>query len=424
MPASADPSPGGRRRGWPLITVAFVMFLTTMASNAPSPLYVIYQERFHFSALALTGIFSCYAVGVMVALIAVGRLSDDIGRRRVLGPALLLLGLSGALFMAARGTGWLFAARGVQGLATGCITGAATAALVELEPNHDRRRASYINTMVFIMGAASGPLLFGACVQYLPWPTVLPFGLETGMIAAGLVGVRLMPETVVRSPGFRWQPQRPSVPRPLIGTFVVAVLALSVCWGVGSLFASLSSSIDRDLLHVSNHAVAGLVLFGFYSAGGASQLGLRRWSARRAMTAGVVTVAAAMSTVYLGLEATSVPVFLVGTVFVGAGSGIGFMGSLALINEVAPPSRRAEVISAWNLIGYVALSAPAIGVGLLTGVTGLQNATGIFTAVIVTGAVVAVVALALSPRQPLSRLSNDELIELGLDPAVIASGTG
>jgi MFS family permease len=421
VPAPADPS---RRGGWPLATVAFVMFLTTMASNAPSPLYVIYQGRFHFSALALTGVFSCYAVGVMVALVAVGRLSDDIGRRRVLGPALLLLGLSAGLFMAARGTGWLFAARGVQGLATGCITGAATAALVELEPHHDRRRASYINTMVFIMGAASGPLLFGACVQYLPWPTVLPFGLETAMVAVALVGVRLLPETVVRSPEFRWQPQRPSVPRPLIGAFVVAVLALCVCWGVGSLFAALSSNIDRDLLHVRNHAVAGLVLFGFYGAGGASQLGLRRWPARRSMTVGVVTVAVAMTTVYLGLRATSVPVFLVGTVLVGAGAGIGFMGSLALVNEVAPPSRRAEVISAWNLVGYVALSAPVIGVGLLTGVTGLQNATGIFTAAIVGAAAVAVVALALSPRQPLSHLSTDELIELGLDPAVIASGTG
>jgi MFS family permease len=406
----------------PLITVAFLIFLTTLASNAPSPLYVIYQERFGFSALALTAVFACYAGGVMVALIVVGRLSDVIGRRPVLAPALALLGISAALFMAARGTGWLFAARSVQGLGTGALTAAATAALVDLEPNHDRRRASYITTIVFIMGAASGPLLFGAAVQYLPWPTVLPFAAEAGMVAVGLIGIKFLPETVARAPGFHWTFQRPYVPRPLIGVFTVAVVVLSVSWGAGALFAALSSSIDRDLLHVRNHALAGLVLFALYGAGGVSQLSLRHWPARRSMTVGVVTVAAGMTLTYLGLSGPSVALFLVGTVLVGGGSGIGFMGSLALVNEVAPPQRRAEVLSAWNLIGYIALSAPVVGVGLLTGVTGLQGATGIFTAAVVAVAGLAVILLARSPSRPLSRLSDDELIGLGLDPAVIAGG--
>lgn len=412
------------RGRWPLVIAAFFIYLTTLASNAPSPLYVIYQERFGFSALALTGVFSCYAGGVMVALVTVGRLSDVIGRRRVLAPALVLLGASAALFMAARGTGWLFAARSVQGLGTGGLTGAATAAVVDLEPDHDRRRASLITTVAFIMGAASGPLLFGASIQFLPWPTVLPFAVEIGMVALGLAGVVLLPETVAEPTDFRWRIQRPYVPGPLLGSFVVAVTVLSVCWGSGALFAALSSTIDRDLLHVHNHALAGLVLFVLYGAGGVAQLGLRRWPARRSMTVGVIAVAVGMALVYLGLSGPSVALFLGGTVLVGAGSGIGFMGSLALVNEVAPPLRRAEVISAWNLVGYVALSAPVIGVGVLTGVTGLQDATGIFTLAVVALAVVAVVLVAAAPRHPLSHLSSDELVELGLDPAVIASGTG
>jgi len=64
----------------------------------------------------------------------------------MLTPALVLLGLSTGLFAAARRTAWLFAARAVQGFATGVLTGAATAALVELEPSRNRQRPSYINT--------------------------------------------------------------------------------------------------------------------------------------------------------------------------------------------------------------------------------------------------------------------------------------
>lgn len=412
------------RSRWPVTIVAFLMLLTTMASNAPSPLYGIYQQRFHLSALVVTGVFSAYAAGVVLALLAVGGLSDVVGRRRVLIPSLILLGVSAGLFAAAHGAGWLFAARAVQGLGTGGITGAATAALVELEPNRDRQRASYINTMAFLTGAASGPLIFGIMAEYLPRPTVLPFLIEIGLVVLATAGMRALPETVSRTSHARWAVQRPSVPRPVIAPFVLAALALSVTWGVGGLFASLSSTIDRDLLHIQNHAAVGLVLFVFYGAGGISQIGLRRWPPWRSIAVGVSGVAIGMALVYWGVAAGNVPIFLVGTPLTGAGAGLGFMGSLALVNEVAPPARRAEVVSAWNLIGYVFLSAPVIGVGILTEVTGLKEATGIFTAATIAMSIATVVAIIFSPRQPLARLSPQQLLELGLEPAVIASGTG
>ena len=45
-------------------------------SSAPSPLYLVYQERWHFSALTLTLVFATYALGLLVALLTVGGLSD------------------------------------------------------------------------------------------------------------------------------------------------------------------------------------------------------------------------------------------------------------------------------------------------------------------------------------------------------------
>ena len=50
---------------------------------------------------------------------------------------------------------------------------AATAALVELEPNHDRRRASLLSTVGFLSGAALGeevlsatPLITAGCYTF------------------------------------------------------------------------------------------------------------------------------------------------------------------------------------------------------------------------------------------------------------------
>jgi MFS family permease len=371
----------------------------------------------------LTAVFATYAVAVLGALLVVGRISDELGRRRVLVPALLLLAASTALFASARNVGWLFAARAVQGVGTGALTGAATAALVELDVDHDRRRASLVNTVAFLAGAATGPLLFGCLVQYLPWPTVLPFAVELALLAIGLSGVAALPETVDVTPGaFQWRFQRPAVPRPVLGPFAVAGLALAVSWAVGALFASLSPSIDRQLLHVNSHAAAGLVLFVFFALGGAVQIALRRWSSRASMGVGAGAVGIGMGLVESSLLASSVPLFMVGTVLAGAGAGLGFMGSLAVINEVAPQDRRAELVSAFNLVGYVALAAPVVGVGVLTGITGLKTATGIFTLGVLALSGTAVAAIVRSPQHPLAGLTESQLVDLGLDPAAIASG--
>ena len=74
-------------------------------------------------------IFATYPIRILLALLAVGRLSDQMGRRRVLLFAVVLALISAAF---ASGIAWLLAARLLQGLAVGAFTEAATAALVEL----------------------------------------------------------------------------------------------------------------------------------------------------------------------------------------------------------------------------------------------------------------------------------------------------
>src|SRR2546430_14414583 len=65
---------------WLLATVlAFMLF----AASAPSPLYVVYQARWHFSSLTLTAIFGVYVLALLAMLLITGRLSDHLGRRPV-----------------------------------------------------------------------------------------------------------------------------------------------------------------------------------------------------------------------------------------------------------------------------------------------------------------------------------------------------
>ncbi|MFD0331253.1 MFS transporter [Streptacidiphilus monticola] len=121
-------------RGPAFWLVATVLLLLMFAASAPSPLYVVYQARWGFSAAVLTTVFAVYALFLLLALLVVGSLSDHLGRRPVLIASALLEAVAMLLFVGASGVGWLLVARAVQGVATGAATGALAAALIDLQP--------------------------------------------------------------------------------------------------------------------------------------------------------------------------------------------------------------------------------------------------------------------------------------------------
>ena len=88
---------------------------------------------------------------------------------------------------------------------------------------------------------------------------------------------------------------------------------------------------------------------------------------------------------------------LAATLLAGSGGGMAFVGSLALVNELAPPERRAEVLAAYNLVGYLALSVPIVAVGVLTSAIGLRPASLAFTGVLILGAAGVAVMLRRAP---------------------------
>jgi MFS family permease len=121
------------------ITAAFASML--LSANLATPLYVGYSAQFGFSTAILALIFAVYALVLIPSLPVFGQLSDRFGRRRVIGAGLGLPVVALVLFALAENVAWLFAARGTRGPAQGMMSGAATAALAELNPRAGRRAA-------------------------------------------------------------------------------------------------------------------------------------------------------------------------------------------------------------------------------------------------------------------------------------------
>src|SRR3954451_4977985 len=89
--------------------LAGVLGALLFASSVPSPVYVVYQHEWHFSAITLTGVFAVYAVALLAALLVLGSISDHIGRRPTLVAALIVEIVAMVVFATAGAVGWLFA---------------------------------------------------------------------------------------------------------------------------------------------------------------------------------------------------------------------------------------------------------------------------------------------------------------------------
>ena len=335
-------------------------------ANLATPLYAVYAKTFGFSSLVLTTIFATYAVVLVPALILFGRLSDRFGRRPVIlaGLAVACGGL--LLFAFARGPAWLYAARAVQGLAVGMISGAATAALVELDPRRDRRRAALFAGLAQAGGSAAGPLLAGLLAEWAPDRLRFSFFVGLGLTVVAAAWTLALPAArEVRDES--WRVQWPRVPRRIRSAFIRVSLAAATVWAVVALYLSIIPSYAADLLGTHNLALlAAIAAVALLSSSATQVVSQRRQaSPRTSQAAGLATLALGLVALVLASPLHSLVALLAGSIVAGAGHGITFLNAQQELNEIAPEERRGEVTAAFIACIYFLVATSVIGAGLL-----------------------------------------------------------
>jgi MFS family permease len=357
------PSAGGQVAFW---LAALVLGITMLGTTLPTPLYVIYQGQWHFSAVVVTLTFAVYAVAVLATLLLAGRSSDQAGRKPVLAAALGCSALSTVVFILAPDVGVLFVGRILSGISAGLVTGTATAALAELAPASASRRASLVATAANMGGLGLGPLIAGLFAQYAPDPTVLVFEVYLGVLAAAGLCLLAVPETVLprRRPALRFAGL--GIPERGRSEFIAAGAAGFAAFALLGLFSALAPTFLGTVLHQDNHAVQGGVVFLLLAVGTITQVALFRFNSRRVVLAGLGVFLVALALIVAALDEADMALFLAGSVVGGVAVGAVFLGSLATANRLAPPGQRGQVLSAYFVACYTGLIIPVIGVGVAT----------------------------------------------------------
>jgi len=378
---------------------AAIIGAALFASATPSPLYQTYARLWGFSSVVVTLVYATYALGVLAALLLAGRASDVAGRRPVLAVALSALLVATALYMVAQSVAWLFAARALQGLATGLVLGTASAGLLDFHPRQDAEGVGLTNGVVSAAGLGLGALASSAIVQLLPAPRILPYVFVFVLFAGVLAGVVWMPEPVQSRSRLRLSLERPHVPSSVRRPFLLAALAVISAYSIGGLFFALGPELSARVFESGNHLLTGTSLFLLAGVGAVAQLAYGRRAAWLGAAAGSVALALGVALIALAAAEASAPALIVGSVVGGAGFGLAFLGSLRALSAQIPPAHRAGVMSAFFVAAYAALSIPAVLAGFAAGPLGLDSTFEILgSAVAALALVVAVQAWRTRPR--------------------------
>jgi MFS family permease len=360
---------------WP-VTAVFVL------SNAPTPLYVLWQDRLGFSAGTLTVIFAAYIAGLLATLLVAGRASDRLGRKPVVLPGVLLALVACALFATATSVLALGIARLLAGIAVGITVSAGMAAVVDVGGPARARTATLAASTAMVFGAGLGPLLAGALSETLPAPTVTIFVVAAVLLLSAAVVVMRLP---LRRPlehatgGWVRVPAVPSAHRAHVA-LGIAVFAPGIT--STSFVLSLGPALLANVLGTSNRLLAGATAFVMFGAATAVQFAARRLGVRTVLLTGVVAALACMAALLVAVHARWVLAIVVTAVLAGTAQGLGQLGGLTMISTHVPEQRRAEANALLNFGGYIPAALLPVGTGYLSDALGFATGSTIFAAIL------------------------------------------
>lgn len=370
--------------------VALGMFLVACGANLFAPMVVVYQSTTSLGVLQTTFLFGIYALGIMVALFIGGPLSDSLGRRAIMRPAVLTTTAGSLVFLTGAGGAFLplLIGRLCAGAAVGLAMSSGAAWIKELSTHLSvgAKRSS----IALSAGFASAPGVAGIAAEFLPWPTVLPYLLHIGLALVVVPLVWMVPEQRAAQPGSR---RRSLIPTSLITPRFLPVVAYAP-WVFGSAttaFVFLPAQLSEHLRHPV--LVAGLCALLTMGSGVVIQqlAGRIRVSAFHSMVLAAVGMALCLAVLAAAHHGWAVFLLPIAAIVMGSSYGIGMLSGLAETQSIADPTELGAATGVFYSLTYLGFFAPFI-------LSLLGPAVGYSTAFIIGLTVAALTAVVLRFR--------------------------
>ena len=238
---------------WKIILVLSLTFGLVGLDRFILPvLFPAFMGELGLSYQDLGNLVGILAVFWGMSAFAMGFLSDRVGRRKVLIPAVVIFSLMSALSGMAAGLISLLAIRAVMGLAEGPV--ASTGVAVAVEASHPKRRGmnnGIFQCMISLMGNAIGPIIATQLLLVTSWRTVFLLVGVPGLIMAAVMYF------LVREPAHHRDVSGAAIARPGFADLFrhrnvpLAMLTLMCAMGGVFVLAAMGPSYLSDYLKLS-----------------------------------------------------------------------------------------------------------------------------------------------------------------------------
>ncbi|HET9260037.1 MAG TPA: MFS transporter [Acidimicrobiia bacterium] len=179
-----------------LIAVAVSSLLATIDGSIVNVAFPSLVEALDTSFNVIQWVALAYLLTIATLTMAMGRLGDVIGKKKLFVSGLVLFTLASALCGLVPNVGWLIGFRVIQALGAVLILALGAAILTEAFPPRERGKAfGWFGTAVSV-GIVSGPVLGGILISTMGWRSIFFVNIPIGAVAI-LLAVRYIPRTQV-----------------------------------------------------------------------------------------------------------------------------------------------------------------------------------------------------------------------------------
>ncbi|MGE3858270.1 MAG: MFS transporter, partial [Dehalococcoidia bacterium] len=166
-------------------------------------------DDFGVTLRVVTWVVIAEALTISALMMPMGRLADIVGWKRIHLVGLVLFGAGAVLTAVAWSFGLLILARVVMAIGNAMGQSVGTAMVVAVFPQEERGTALGSQSSAVSIGGASGPIVGGLLLQFMPWETlflmlVVPIGIAFVVGYLVLDDARMQPDRRTRRPAFDW----------------------------------------------------------------------------------------------------------------------------------------------------------------------------------------------------------------------------
>lgn len=336
----------------------FTVLVDLIGFGIVLPVLPFYARGFGADGLETGLLFSIYSLVQLVMAPTWGRISDRVGRRPVLILGLLGSGIAYLVFARADSLAMLFVSRIVGGVGGSTIP-VAQAYIADVTPPERRAGNMGLIGAAFGLGFVIGPMLGGILAGVSPgMPTAPGYTAAALCVANAFAAILFLPES--RQPGATDRTSRFSFPASLAlaassrQILITLVVHMAITMAFSTLQPTLSLVVSERFTLGAREAGYLFALLGVVSAivqGGIVRRVVPRTGERVLLRASALPLG--LGLVLMGLSDT-VPIFLLGLIFVGVGYGGAVPSILGLLSRAGAPERQGAILGLGQSVGSLA----------------------------------------------------------------------